>query len=382
MNIKPFKIDVSDADLKDLKKRLTATRFPHEVKDQDWKRGMPLNYAKKLVKRWADSYDWRLAEAALNKFPQFIAEVDGQPIHFIHAQSKEPNAKALVMVHGYPGSFVDFIKMIEPLTDPVKHGGKAEDAFHVVVPSLPGFGFSTPVTTEGWDIGRSGKAIAQIMQELGYETYGLHSSDIGAGVCEELCIIAGDRIIGSLVATDPGAIASDYTPPTDHLTKEEKEHHQQLKAGTAEDYGYIQIQSTRPQTVAYSLSDSPVGQLVWVVEKFKEWTDPKKELPEDAVDIDQLLTNVAVYWFGYGGEGGANFLYATHHAAPAWGRSHNVTTGFVVFGKEPLVRRILDPNGKIAHWSEFPHGGHFPAYEAPMDLVGDLRKFFGNLAAK
>lgn len=380
MNIKPFKIDVTDADLKDLKARLKATRFPHEIKDQGWKRGMPLGVTKKLVKRWADSYDWREQEATLNKFPQFITEVEGQPIHFMHVRSKEANATPLMLVHGYPGSFVDFSKMIEPLTDPVAHGGKATDAFDVMVPSLPGFGFSTPVTEAGWDIGRVARAFHAIMQELGYAKYAVHGSDVGAGVCEELCILGGEQIIGSLIATDPGAIATEYTPSTDHLTEAEKAHHQELKAARVEDFGYIQIQTTRPQTISYSLTDSPVGQMTWIVEKFKEWTDPKKEELDDKVDIDQLLTNVTVYWFGYGGEGGANLLYEAAHAAAAWGRGHSVTQGFVSFGKEPLVRRILDPNGKIAHWSEFPHGGHFPSYEAPMDLVGDLRKFFGNLA--
>ncbi len=379
MKMRPFKIDVSDADLKDFKKRLKATRFPHEVKGQGWKRGMPLSDTKKLVKHWADSYDWRRAEAELSKFPQFIADVDGQPIHFLHVRSKEANATPLVMVHGYPGSFVDFIKMIEPLTDPVKHGGKAIDAFDVVVPSLPGFGFSTPVVDAGWAIGRAAQAIHTVMQGLGYKKYAVHGSDIGAGVCEELCILGGDQIIGSLIATDPGAIATAYTPPTDHLTAEEKKHHEELKAARAEDFGYIQIQSTRPQTISYSLTDSPVGQMTWIVEKFKEWTDPKKEQLGDKVDIDHLLTNVTVYWFGYGGEGAANLLYEAAHVAGSWGKTHTVTQGFVSFGKEPLVRRILDPNKKIAHWTEFPHGGHFPSYEAPMDLVGDMRKFFREL---
>lgn len=380
MEIKPFKVAVSEADVKDLHNRLHNARFPQEITGQGWKRGMPLGYTKKLTEHWATKYDWRKAEAELNQFPHFIAKTeDGQPIHFVHARSAEPNATPLLLVHGYPGSFVDFIKMIEPLTNPVKHGGKAEDAFHVVVPSIPGTGFSTPVTEAGWDINRTAQAFHNIMEELGYKKYALHGSDVGAGICEELCILGGDRVIGSLIATDPGAIATDYTPPTDHLTEEEKAHHKELKAARAEDFGYIQIQSTRPQTMGYLLTDSPVGQMAWIVEKFKEWTDPSKELPEDKLNIDHLLTNVSVYWFGYGGAGAANLLYEAAHAAGAWGKTHSVTQGFVVFGKEPLVRRILDPQGKIKHWSEFPHGGHFPAYEAPMDLVKDIRAFVAGL---
>ncbi|HVI69773.1 MAG TPA: epoxide hydrolase [Magnetospirillaceae bacterium] len=379
MTIKPFTVSVSEADLETFKNRIKNARFPHEIRGQGWKRGMPLAYTKRLASHWADTYDWRKHEAALNAFPQFIAQVDGQPIHFIHVRSKESQATPLMMVHGYPGSFVDFIKMIEPLTDPVKHGGEAKNAFDVVVPSLPGFGFSTPVKDAGWDINRTAKAFHAIMQQLDYKKYALHGSDVGAGVCEELCILAGDQIIGSLIATDPGAIATDYTPPTNHLTEAEKAHHQELKAARAEDFGYIHIQSTRPQTMSYSLTDSPVGQLAWIVEKFKEWTDPAKELPEDKLDIDHLLTNVSVYWFGYGGEGAANLLYEAHHAAAAWGKSHKVTQGFVVFGKEPLIRRILDPDHKIAHWTEFPHGAHFPSYEAPLDLVSDIRTFVSDL---
>jgi pimeloyl-ACP methyl ester carboxylesterase len=269
--------------------------------------------------------------------------------------------------------------MIDPLVNPASSGSGSEQAFHVVIPSLPGFGFSTPVTGKGWEISRMANAFDQIMRQLGYERYGVHGGDIGAGICEELCILAGERIIGSLVTTDPGAIATEFTPPTDHLNDDEKNKHEQLKATRREDFGYIQIQSTRPQTIAYSLTDSPVGQMAWIVEKFKEWTDLTKELPEEAVDLDQLLTNVSIYWFGKGGAGAAHFLYESLHAATAWGRTHNRPQGFVSFGREPLVRRILDPEQKLPYWNEHDSGGHFPAMEAPELLVDDLRKFFRQL---
>jgi len=181
------------------------------------------------------------------------------------------------------------------------------------------------------------------------------------------------------VTTDPGAIATEYTPPTEHLNADEQERHRQLKAARSEDFGYIQIQATRPQTIAYSLTDSPVGQMAWIVEKFKEWTDPTRELPEDAVDIDQLLTNVCIYWFGRGGAGAAQFLYEAMHAAPAWGQTHDRPQGFVSFGNEPLVRRILDPEQKLPYWNEHVRGGHFPAMEAPEQLAGDIRTFFHKL---
>jgi pimeloyl-ACP methyl ester carboxylesterase len=376
MNIRPFKIAIPQKELKDLQKRIENTRWPGEIAGEGWKRGMPLDYTKKLANYWGTKFDWREQEAKLNKFPQFVTEVDGQTIHFLHIRSSEPNAIPLLLFHGYPSSFVEFLQVIDPLVNPTGSGDGAQQAFHVIVPSLPGFGFSTPVTNAGWEISRIARAFDQTMRELGYDRYGIHGGDVGAGICAQLCIQAGERIIGSLIPTDPGAIATEYTPPTPHLSDEEKKRHEQLKAARREDFGYIQIQSTRPQTIAYSLTDSPVGQMTWIVEKFKEWTDPARELPEEAVDLDQLLTTVSVYWFGRGGASAAHFLYEASHAAPSWGETHNRPQGFVVFGHEPLVRRILDPEQKLAYWNEHDRGGHFPAMEAPDLLVSDIRTFF------
>ena len=378
MEITPFTIAMSDAEVEDLFGRVRNTRWPSDVA-QDWSRGVPTSYARRLAGYWAGTYDWRAQEAWLNSFPQFIADVDGQPIHFVHVRSAVPGATPLLVLHGYPSSFVESLRMIGPLVDPEAHGGRPEDAFHVVVPSLPGFGFSTPVTSPGWAIAESAAAFDRIMQALGYERYGVHGGDIGAGVSEQICIQAGDRVIGSLTVTDPGAIATEYTPPTDHLTEAEQERLKGLKAGRAEDFGYLGIQTTRPQSIAYGLTDSPVAQLTWIVEKVREWTDPTRELPEDAVDLDQLLTLVSVYWFGRGGAGAANFLYEAAHAAAAWGQTHDRPQGFVAFGEEPLIRRILDPDNAHPYWNEHPRGGHFPAMEAPDVLVADLRAFFAGL---
>ena len=378
MEIAPFTIAIAESDLEDLVARVRNTRWPDDVVP-DWSRGVPTSYARKLAAYWADEFDWRAQEAELNSFPQFTTQVDGQTIHFIHVRSAVPGATPLLMLHGYPSSFVEAIRMIGPLVDPVKYGGRAEDAFHVVVPSLPGFGFSTPLANPGWAIQESAAAFDSIMQALGYERYGVTGGDIGAGMAEQLCIQAGDRVIGSLVVTDSGAIATEYTPPTDHLTEAEQERHQGLKADRAEDFGYIALQTTRPQSMAYALTDSPVTQLTWIVEKFREWTDPAKELPEDAVDLDQLLTLVSVYWFGKGGAGAANFLYEAAHAAAAWGQTHDRPQGFVAFGEEPLIRRILDPEEALPYWNQHPFGGHFPAMEAPEVLVDDLRAFFATL---
>jgi epoxide hydrolase len=377
MQITPFTVDVPPTEVSDLVARIANTRWPSDVVG-DWSRGVPTAYARKLADYWANEFDWSAQQAFLNSFPQFSTSVDGQAIHFVHVRSSLDGATPLLLLHGYPSSYVEFSRMIGPLVDPVAHGTRAEDAFHVVIPSPPGFGFSTPLNSPGWDVRRTATAFDQIMTALGYERYGVHGGDIGAGLAEQLCILGGDRVIGSLVVTDPGAIATEFTPPTDHLTEEERDRLQGLKAARAEDFGYLQVQMTRPQSIAYGLTDSPVMQLTWIVEKVREWTDPARELPEDAVDLDQLLTLVSVYWFGGGGAGAANFLYEAAHAAAAWGQVHDRPQGFVSFGVEPLVRRILDPEEKLPYWNEHPVGGHFPAMEAPDLLVQDLRTFFSN----
>ena len=273
MEITPFTIDVPDADVRDLKARLANTRWPSDVVS-DWSRGTPASYARGLADRWANDFDWAAQQDRLNAYPQFTTTIDGQLYHFVHVRSAVPDATPLLIAHGYPSSFVEFTRMIGPLVDPEAHGGRPEDAFHVVIPSLPGFGFSTPATRPGLGIKGAAAAFDQIMQGLGYERYGVHGGDVGAGIAEELSILAGDRIIGSLVVTDPGAIATEYTPPTDHLTPEEQERLQALKAARVEDFGYLALQTTRPQSIAYGLTDSPVMQLTWIVEKVREWTDP------------------------------------------------------------------------------------------------------------
>ena len=378
MEITPFTVAVPDAEVRDLVARLTNTRWPSDVVT-DWSRGVPTTYARKLVDRWANDFDWAAKEAGLNAFPQFIAtrRWPADPLRACPVSRRRRDAVAA------GPRLPELLRRVHPDDRPARRPGgprrRPEDAFHVVIPSLPGFGFSTPVLAEGWGIQKTAEAFDAIMQALGYERYGVHGGDIGAGIAEALCIRGGDRIIGSLVVTDPGAIATEFTPPTDHLTDEEKERLEGLKAARAEDFGYLQVQTTRPQSIAYGLTDSPVAQLTWIVEKIREWTDPAKALPEDAVDIDHLLTLVSVYWFGKGGAGAANFLYEAMHAPAAWGQTHDRPQGFVAFGDEPLIRKILDPRHELAYWNQYAEGGHFPAMEVPDLVVRELRTFFAGL---
>ncbi|KQY43744.1 epoxide hydrolase family protein [Cellulomonas sp. Root137] len=373
MDIRPYEIAIPAAEVDDLTERLARTRWPAAL-TSGWERGTPVPYAQRLTERWR-TFDWRAQEERLNRLPQFLADVDGQPVHGLHVRSSRDGATPLLLCHGYPASFVEFATLAPALAEP-EDGGPA---FHVVAPSIPGFGFSTPLTGHGWDLTRTASAFDRVMVGLGYERYTVFGGDVGAGISEQLCLDAGDRVIATLVATDPGAIATAYTPPTDHLTPEERERHEALKAARAEDFGYLQVQTTRPLSVAYGLTDSPVMQLTWIAEKFQEWTDPSRELPEDAVDLDDLLTLVSVAWFGRGGDGGANLLYEAAHSPMAWGRTHDRPQGMVAFGEEPLMRRILDPHGHLAFWAEHPRGGHFPAMERPQELAGDIRAFLASV---
>jgi pimeloyl-ACP methyl ester carboxylesterase len=374
VDIRPYEIAIPAAEVTDLTERLARTRWPADL-TAGWERGTPVSYAQRLAERWRTGFDWRAHEQRLNRLQQFVADVDGQPVHGLHVRSSRAGATPLLLCHGYPASFVEFATLAPALAEP-EDGGPA---FHVVAPSIPGFGFSTPLTGHGWDLVRTAAAFDRVMVALGYERYTVFGGDVGAGISEQLCLDAGDRVIASLVATDPGAIATAYTPPTDHLTAEEKERHEALKAARAEDFGYLQVQTTRPLSVAYGLTDSPAMQLTWIAEKFHEWTDPSHELPEDAVDVDDLLTLVSVAWFGRGGDGGANLLYEAAHAPMSWGRTHDRPQGMVAFGQEPLMRRILDPEGRLAFWAEHPRGGHFPAMERPHELAGDIRAFLASV---
>jgi len=381
-DIRPFRVEIPEDDVDVLRDRLARTRWPDQAAPTDWTRGVPLAYLRGVAEYWRTGYDWRKHEARLNGFEQFTTTVDGQTIHFLHVRSPEPNALALIVTHGYPSSVAEFVDVIAPLTDPGAHGGDPRDAFHLVIPSLPGFGFSSPLTDTGWESTRTARAWVELMRRLGYERYGAHGGDIGAGISGDLGIHDPERVVGAHVSTDPTALAligGMLPAEADDLTDAQRTRLGELRHWEAEGRGYLQIQSTRPQTVAYGLTDSPAAQLAWIVEKFKEWTSPASELPEDAIDRDALLTDVSIYWFTQTGASAANFLYEAAHADRDWGAVSPAPVGMAVFAADEMIRYVLNPDGRIEHWSEFERGGHFPALEVPDLLVGDVRTFFREL---
>lgn len=378
--IRPFRIEVPQADLDDLHERLSHTRWPDELPGLGWSRGVPLSYLKELAEYWRTGYDWREHEARLNEYLQFTTEIDGQNVHFLHVRSPEPDALPLIVTHGWPGSIVEFLDVIGPLSDPRAHGGDPADAFHLVVPSLPGFGFSGPTLETGWTEQRIAAAFAELMRRLGYERYGAQGGDVGAGVSPDLGRVDPDHVVG--VHVNAATIGFMPFPPLDdaelaQLTDSEKARVARIGEFMAEGFGYAQIQSTRPQTLAYGLTDSPVGQLAWIVEKFKEWTHGT-ERPEDAVDRDRLLTNVMLYWLtGTAGSSGRLYYEGAHSGH--WPQPSSVPTGVAIFAEDIAIRRYAEQSNNIVHWSEFDRGGHFAAMEAPNLLIGDVRKFFRGL---
>jgi epoxide hydrolase len=381
--LRPFTIEIPEAQLAELRDRLARTRWPAPAPGGGWDRGVPVDYLRELAEYWRTSYDWRAAEARLNEFPQFTTTIDGQNLHFLHVRSPEADATPLMLIHGWPGSIVEFLDIIAPLTDPQASGGTATDAFHLVIPSLPGHALSGPIGEPGWNDGRIAAAFTELMSRLGYERYGIQGGDAGSRIAPEMARLEPARVIGvhlNALVTFPSGDPAEMA----ELTEAERGRLGRLQAFRDEGMGYIQIQGSRPETLAYGLTDSPVGQLAWIVEKFKEWTDPASLLPEDAVDRDHLLTNASLYWFT-GTAGSAADLY--------WENAHDpnartpkerseVPTGVAVFTSGPTevaIRRFAERENVITQWSEFDRGGHFATLEAPDLLVGDVRRFFGSL---
>ncbi|MFI5892095.1 epoxide hydrolase family protein [Actinoplanes sp. NPDC051513] len=350
-----FRMSVSQESLDDLRQRLASARWPFSLPG----RGIEPGRLRELADRWP-GVDW---QANLNRYPQFVATIDGQRIHFLHVRSARDDAPALVLTHGYPSSPAEFLRLIPLLDD-----------FHLVVPSLPGYGFSTPLSGPGWTMMRIARAWVTLMAELGYARYGVHGGDVGAGVSGGVASLDPEHVTGVHVVTDPATAAATATflpgmadrldagDPVDKLILE------RMDAFRRDGSGYLAIQGSRPQTIAYGLSDSPLFQLAWIAEKFDEWT----RLP---FDDEQLLTTASLFWFAGSGASAAHTLYEQAHSSE-WGGPVTVPQAFAVFGADETVRKLV-PAPAGARWTEFPAGGHFPAMEAPAELAGDLRAFFG-----
>lgn len=374
--IERFEIRVPQAVLDDLRQRIRCARWPEPLDDPDWSYGIEQGSLKELAAYWADSYDWRAHEAEQNAFPQFRTDIEGQSIHFLHARSQRDDAIPLLLTHGWPGSVVEFSQVIGPLTQPEAHGADAADAFHVVCPSLPGYGFSQPNNAKGWQPPRIGRAWAELMARLGYARYAAQGGDWGSYVSQYVARADPQRCfalhLNLLFAPPPSPEALEASGEEGKRMLADFQHYVQ------EESGYAQIQSTKPQTLGYALHDSPVGLLAWIAEKFRSWTDCDGVI-ENAVSWDQLLSNVTLYWVT-GTAASSARLYREARKSEAFGPQPYLETpvGFAAFPKEVVraPRAWLETGYNIAHWTDMPRGGHFAAMEQPELLVQDLRAYF------
>ncbi|MFI8997857.1 epoxide hydrolase family protein [Streptomyces sp. NPDC053542] len=371
----PFRIDVPQSDLDDLRDRLARTRWPDELPEAGWSYGVSKDYLADLVEHWRTAYDWRRHEARLNHFPQFTTEIDGQNIHFLHVRSPEPDATPLVLTHGWPSTVYDFVDVLGPLTDPARHGGDPADAFHVVAPSVPGFAFSGPTRQPGWGVRRTARAWAELMHRLGYERFGAQGGDFGSLVSTELGRIAPERVLGVHVNALVNASTTQSPDELATLAEADREQVRRNQEWWYRHSGYATQMSTRPQTLAYALNDSPAGQLAWNLEWFVDW-DPTST-KQSAIDRDTILTNVSVFWLT-GTAGSAARIYR-EAGAEAWGSRPApapVPTGVANFAGDRAIRALAERSNTVTHWTRHAGGGHFASLQAPDDLVADVRTFF------
>ena len=370
--IVPFKIAATDEQLEDLKRRLRNTRWPERECVDDWSQGLPLAYAKEVCDYWLNKYDWRKSEARLNRFAQFKTEIDGLGIHFIHVKSPHADALPVVITHGWPGSIVEFHKVIEPLTNPTAHGGDAKDAFHVVCPTLPGYGFSDKPTRAGWNVQKIADAWSKLMPLLGYKRYAAQGGDWGAAVTTCIGIQDTTNCIG--IHLNMPIVAPDPSMPD--LTDREKSALAGMQHYNDWDSGYSKQQSTRPQTLGYGLADSPVGQAMWIIEKFWSWTDCDGH-PENVLTRDELLDNVMMYWLPDAGASSARLYWESFRNFPT--DAVNIPTGCSIFPKEIFrtSRRWAEKRfSKLVYFNELNKGGHFAAFEQPATYVNEVRACF------
>ncbi|GMU77352.1 MAG: microsomal epoxide hydrolase [Acidimicrobiia bacterium] len=377
MDVERFRVDVPDAVLDDLRERLARTRLPNQIEGVGWAQGTELGYLTDLIAYWRDGFDWRAQEARLNAFDQFVTEIDGQRLHFVHQRSPEPGALPLLISHGWPGSVVEFLDVIGPLTNPRAHGGDPADAFHVVAPSLPGYGFSGPTHEPGWHPRRIAGAYVHLMAALGYTRYGAQGGDWGSIVCANVADLDPARVAGLHLnfLTVPRPADADLAS----LTPDEQRDLAAVGEWRRTGVGYQEIQGTKPQTLGYALEDSPAGLCAWIVEKFGAWSDGGPS-PESAFTRDQLLTNVTTYWVTGTATSSTRLYYEMRQVGrDALPQAYvAVPTGVASFPGEVTrtPRSWAEHRYHIVHWTEQPRGGHFAAMQVPDLFVDDVRTFF------
>jgi len=362
-SVEPYKIRVDEDVLVDLRRRLESTRFPDQIEGTSWEYGMPTSYVRELAEYWRDGYDWRAQEARLNEFEHFRTNIDGQSVHFIHARAARDDALPLLVIHGWPGSIVELLEVIPLLTD----------EFHVVAPSLPGYGFSEPTRTTGWDPTRIAHAFMELMARLGYDRYGAQGGDWGAQVTTMLGALDGEHCAAIHLNMPIGE-----RPEQDvELTDEEQADLAALAKFTRQESAYAQLQSTKPQTVGVGLNDSPAGLLAWIVEKFRTWSDCDGD-PENAFTRDQLLTNVMLYWVTQTITSSARLYWEFQHSRGGAVPYVSVPTGVARYPKEILrfPRPWVERRYNVTRWTVMPRGGHFAAMEQPELFADDVRAFF------
>jgi epoxide hydrolase len=381
-DIRPFRIEIPQADLDELQDRLERTRWADELPAETfrseaqggpvppgWEYGVPLHYVKGLVEYWRAGYNWREWEEKLNGYPQFTTTIDGQNIHFLHVRSREPDARALILTHGWPNSFLEYTDLVGPLTDPSAHGGESADAFHVVIPSIPGFAFSGPTRQPGWDRYRTARAWVELMRALGYERYGAHGNDAGAYIAPEVGRIAPDKIIGvhvNQIFSFPSGDPSEF----EGLTDDELQYLDFLQKFNEEMSAFAKLQATKPQNVAHALADSPAGQLAWI-----------GQLLGEAVSKNVVVTTAAIYWFTNTGASSARFYYEDAHAEhPNKPTTAPMGLASFAFDFKPLRRFAERDHKNIVSWNNYDRGGHWAAHEVPDLLVDDIRQFFRELS--
>lgn len=373
MTLTPFTVNIPEAAISDLRERLARTRWPEAETVDDWSQGIPLNYAKEVCGYWANDYDWRRFESKINAFEQGITTIDGLDIHYVHAPSLEPNAKPLIIIHGWPGSVVEHLDVIEPLRNPVAHGGSAEDAYHVVVPSLPGYGFSGKPTTPGWSVARIASAWVELMKRLGYEHFYVQGGDWGAGIAATMGYAQADAVAGihvNLALCSPDELMKLGEPTAEEMGQ----------LGKFQNYldwesGYSQQQSTRPQTLGYGLTDSPAGQCAWILEKFKAWTDCDGH-PENVISRDTMLDNISLYWFTATAASSARLYWESFKGLLTDFTPVTVPAAYSCFPEDLFTmteRWARTRFADLRYYSRPDRGGHFPSLERPETFITEVR---------